>query len=30
MANDLIQTTQRSLDEQVISNLGRLQENEKN
>lgn len=26
MANDLTQTTQRSLDEQVISNLGRLQE----
>ncbi|EMF0076140.1 recombinase RecT [Enterococcus hirae] len=26
MANDLIQTTQCSLDEQVISNLGRLQE----
>ncbi|MGS3164856.1 recombinase RecT [Enterococcus sp. MFKCC-BF.UR33] len=26
MANDLTQTIQRSLDEQVISNLGRLQE----
>ncbi|HGF7174149.1 recombinase RecT [Enterococcus hirae] len=26
MANDLTQTTQRSLDEQVISNIGRLQE----
>lgn len=26
MSNDLTQTTQRSLDEQVISNLGRLQE----